>query len=213
MIITHYGGEFFKVQTGDTTIAFNPVGKDSMFKTSRFGANVALVSLNHDDFNGVDQLSYGDKVPFVISGPGEYEVGGIFIKGFPTETVYKKEKRINTIYSVIFDNISLCFLGALSDPKSITNETKEGVGDVDILFVPIGGGDVLTPAAAHEASLLFDPKMIIPMHYEGEGKGSSLTTFLKEAGDGAETLEKLTIKKKDLEGKEGDIVVLKSNTD
>lgn len=218
MIITYYGGEFFKVQTGDITIAFNPIGKDSTFKTSRFGANVALISLNHADFNGADQLSYGDKVPFIVSGPGEYEVGGIFIKGFPTETVYKKEKRINTIYSVLFDNISLCFLGALSDPKSIGSEIKEGVGDVDILFVPIGGlpgqvNDVLTPSAAHEASLLFDPKMVIPMYFEGEGKGSPLATFLKEAGDGAETLEKLTIKKKDLEGKEGDIVVLKSNAD
>ena len=213
MIITYYGGEFFKIQTGDITIAFNPIGKDSTLKTSRFGANVALVSLNHDDFNGAGELNYGDKVPFVISGPGEYEVGGIFIKGFPTETVYKKEKRINTIYSVMFDNISLCFLGALSDPKSIGSETKEGVGDVDILFVPIGGGDVLAPSTAHEASLLFDPKMIIPMYYEGDGKGSPLATFLKEAGNGAETLEKLTIKKKDLEGKEGEIVVLKSNAD
>lgn len=213
MIITHYGGEFFKVQTGDTTIAFNPVGKDSTFKTSRFGANVALISLNHADFNGAGELKYGDKVPFVISGPGEYEVGGIFIKGFSTETTYKKEKRINTIYSVVFDNISLCFLGALSDPKSIGSETKEGVGDVDILFVPIGGGDVLAPSAAHEASLLFDPKMIIPMHFDGDGKGSPLAIFLKEAGNGAETLEKLTIKKKDLEGKEGEIVVLKNSAE
>lgn len=211
MIITYYGGEFFKLQTGDTVIAFNPIGKDSTLTSSRFGANVALVSLNHEDFNGTDQLSYGDKVPFVISGPGEYEVGGVFIKGFSTETVYKKEKRINTVYSVTFDNISLCFLGALSDPKSITSETKEGAGDVDILFVPVGGGDVLSPALAHEASLLFDPKIIIPMHFEGEGKTSPLGVFLKEAGNGAETLEKLTIKKKDLEGKEGEIVVLSSS--
>lgn len=220
MIITYHGGEFFKVQTGDTIIAFNPAGKDSAFKTSRFGADVALITLNDVDFNGADQLSYGDKAPFVLSGPGEYEVKGIFIKGFSTETSYKKEKKINTVYSVTFDNISLCFLGALSDPKAITNEMKEGVGDVDILFVPIGGlpgqglpgqgGDVLAPAAAHEASLLFDPKIIIPMHFEGEGKSGPLATFLKEAGNGATNMDKLTIKKKDLEGKEGDIVVLKN---
>lgn len=187
-------------------------------KTTRFGANVALISLNHPDFNGVEQLSHGDKIPFVISGPGEYEAGGVFIKGFSTETTYKKEKKINTIYSITFDNISLCFLGALSDPKSIGSEIKEGIGDVDILFVPIGGApgqgiDVLTPAAAHEVSLLFDPKIIIPMHFEGEGKTSALTVFLKEAGDEATTLEKLTIKKKDLEGKEGEIMVLKNNAD
>jgi L-ascorbate metabolism protein UlaG (beta-lactamase superfamily) len=213
MIITYYGGEFFKVQTGDITIAFNPIGKNSKWKSSRFGADVALISLNDPDFNGAGELTYGDREPFVISGPGEYEVKGIFIKGFPTETLYKKEKKINTIYSVMFDNISLCFLGALSDPKSITNETKEGVGDVDILFVPVAGGDVLTPAAAHDASLLFDPKIIIPMHLEGEGKSSPLATFLKEAGNGATTAEKLTIKKKDLEGKEGEIIILKNSAE
>jgi len=210
MIITYYGGEFFKIQTGDVTIAFNPIGKDSKMKSSRFGANVALVTLNDADFNGADQLSYGDKAPFVISGPGEYEVKGIFIKGFPAETTYKKEKMVNTIYSVMFDNISLCFLGALGDPKAITNETKEGVGDVDVLFVPVGGGDVLSASGAHDASLLFDPKIIIPMHYEGEGKGSPLGQFLKEAGNGATETDKLTIKRKDLEGKEGEIVVLKN---
>lgn len=210
MIITYYGAEFFKIQTGDITIAFNPVGKDSKWKSSRFGANVALVSLDDGDFNGAEQLSYGEKAPFVISGPGEYEVKGIFIKGFSAETTYKKEKKINTIYSVMFDNISLCFLGALGDPKAITNETKEGVGDVDVLFVPVGGGDVLSPGAAHDASLLFDPKIIIPMHYEGEGKGGTLAQFLKEAGDGATETDKLTIKRKDLEGKEGEIVVLKN---
>lgn len=210
MIITYYGGEFFKVQTGDTTIAFNPVGKESKWKTSRFGADVALVSLNHDDFNGADQLSYGERRAFVISGPGEYEVKGIFIKGFPVETTYKGGKKINTVYSVFFDNISLCFLGALGNPKAINSETKEGIDDVDVLFVPIGGGDVLSPAAAHEASLLFDPKIIIPMYIEGEGKGTPLAMFLKEAGDGATEADKLTIKKKDLEGKEGEIVVLKN---
>ena len=88
MIITYYGGEFFKVQFGDTTLAFNPISKDSKLKSSRFGADIVLSTTYHSDFNGVEQVSHGDKKPFVISGPGEYEVKEVFIKGLPSESKY-----------------------------------------------------------------------------------------------------------------------------
>jgi hypothetical protein len=74
MIITYYGSEFFKVQFGDTTLAFNPISKDSKLKPSRFGADIVLTSARHADFNGIEQVSHGDKKPFVIDGPGEYVV-------------------------------------------------------------------------------------------------------------------------------------------
>src|SRR3989344_2693582 len=61
MIITYLGGEFVKVQFGDTVVAFNPVSKDSSLKTSKFGADVVLSSINHEDMNGVDQISFGEK--------------------------------------------------------------------------------------------------------------------------------------------------------
>ena len=71
MIITYLGVEFFKVQFGDTTIAFNPISKDSKFKPTRFFSDIALVSLNNPDMNGTENLSYNGKDTFVISGPGE----------------------------------------------------------------------------------------------------------------------------------------------
>ena len=73
MIITYQGVEFFKVQFGDTILAFNPISKESKFKPTRFFADVALISANHSDFNGAENLSYNGKDPLVISGPGEYE--------------------------------------------------------------------------------------------------------------------------------------------
>ncbi|GMQ95407.1 MAG: MBL fold metallo-hydrolase [Patescibacteria group bacterium] len=215
MIITYYGGEFLKVQTGDTTLVFNPFGKDSSFahdkKSPRFGADVVFVSVNDKDFNVVGQLLHGEKDPFVISGPGEYEVKGVFIKGFITETTYSGKKRINTIYSVLCDGIHLCFLGALGSLDSVTSEIKGSIGGPDILFVPIGGGDVLSPSSAGKISLAFVPKVIIPMHYDEKNGKSSLRTFLGEEGrKKVDPLDKLVIKKKDLEEKVGEIVVLKA---
>ena len=103
MIITYHGSEFIKAQTGDVVVAFNPVGRKSTFKESRFGSDIALVSLNHHDFNGVEQLTYKDKEPFVISGPGEYEVHGVFVKGLLTKSKYDKKDCINTVYTMKFD--------------------------------------------------------------------------------------------------------------
>jgi L-ascorbate metabolism protein UlaG (beta-lactamase superfamily) len=210
MVITHYGGEFFKIQFGDATLALNPVSKYSKLKSTRFGADVALVSLNNLDFNGVDQIGFGEKLPFIISGPGEYEIKDIFIKGFKALSKYGGEERINTIYSIALENMNLCFLGAIGTPE-LSAETKEALGDIDIVFLPIGGEGVLTAAEANKLATSLEPKMIIPMHFDGVGDKKALITFLKESGsEDVKPVEKLTIKKKDLEGKEGDVVVLSS---
>jgi hypothetical protein len=206
MVITHHGKQFVKLQVGDVVVAYNPISKESKEKSSKFGADIGLVSLNHPDFNGTDQLSYGEKTPFIISGPGEYEVKEIFIKGFPVETTYHGEKKINTAYSVLFEGINVCFLGALPSAAAITADLKEKLGDIGILFVPICGGDVCSVDEANKVAVNLEANIIIPMDYDD----TSLKTFLKEGGDGAEVLDKLTIKKKDLMERQGDIVVLKS---
>ena len=212
MIITSLGLQFFKIQHGDFVLAVNPVSKKSRSplagKPAHFGADIALVSMNHPDFNGVENLSHGDRAPFVISGPGEYDRRGTPIRGFLTKTHYGGEERLNTVYSFVIDGIRLCFLGPVDSSGLSDPSIWEGIGDVDILFLPIGGSDVLTPAQAYKLSLSVEPKVIIPMHYK-EG-GSELKKFLEEAGEKVSPEEKYTVKKKDLEGKEGEVIVLAS---
>lgn len=204
MIITSYGVGCLKVQFGDTTIAVNPISKDSKQKAPKFGADIALVSVNDVDHNGVENSSHGDRAPFVISGPGEYEIKGIFIKGFPSTTSYSGSDQINTIYHVALEGMNLCFLGALGS-ADLKSETTEALDGIDVLFVPVGGNGVLSPAQAYKLAVNLAPKIIIPTHFDP----TSIKTFLKEAGsDVKDAVDKLTLKKKDLDGKEGDIVVL-----
>lgn len=207
MIITYLGLESFKLQVGDLSIALNVPSKDSSHKVSKFGADVTLSSLIHEDMNGGAEFSHGDKHPFVIQGPGEYEVKGVFIQGLPGVSEYDGENRINTIYTIVFDNMRVCFLGAQS-VKTLTAETKEGINEVDILIVPIGGEGVLDPASAYQLAVSLEPKIIIPMHYDKK----SLETFLKEGSQqAADMVEKLTIKRKDIESSEGKIMVVKQS--
>jgi L-ascorbate metabolism protein UlaG (beta-lactamase superfamily) len=214
MVISYLGGESFKIQFGDTVIAYNPVSKDSKLKSTTFGSDIALISYNHEDFNGAENAARGDKAPFVISGPGEYEIKGVFVKGLPSKSTYgtkSGEERSNTIYIVSLENMNLCFLGALGS-ADLSSETLEELEDVDILFVPVGGEGVLNATEADKLAVKLEPHIIIPMHYGSIGVPKALELFLKEAGESSpEKVDKLTLKKKDLEGKEGDIIVLEAS--
>src|SRR3990167_7914776 len=118
MIITYFGKQFFKIQQGEMILAFNPVSKSS--KTginSHFGADIAFVTTNHPDYNGLEQLSHGERVPFAITGPGDYEVKEVFIKGVLSDALIEGKKYVNTIYVFSVDNISIVFLGALANSE------------------------------------------------------------------------------------------------
>ncbi len=208
MIITYLGKQFFKIQQGDLVIAFNPISKDSKsdIKASRFGSAIAFSTTNHPDYNGFDMVSHGDTTPFEINGPGDYEVKNIFIKGILTETELSGKKYINTIYSLSIENISICFLGALK-AGALTTEVRGQIEEPDILFVPVGNDELLSASEAYKLATTLEPKIIIPMDYDDK----SLKAFLKEGGqDKVAPLEKLTIKAKELVGREGEIVVLSS---
>jgi L-ascorbate metabolism protein UlaG (beta-lactamase superfamily) len=139
-----------------------------------------------------------------VNGPGEYEVGEVTARGYGVETTYEDEKRYNTIYQVTLEGINMVFLGALGT-EAIDPQILGELGDIDILFIPIGGGDVLDVPAASKLATKLEARCIIPMHYTD----AALKAFLKEEGvDNGKPLEKLTVKKKDLLEMESDIVVL-----
>ncbi len=211
MIITYFGEQFFKIAQGEMVLAFNPVNKASKSSISaHFGADIAFITTNHPLYNGVEQLSHGERMPFVINGPGDYEVKEVFIKGIISDALISDKKHINTIYSFLLDNINIAFLGALSNPE-ISKEAHEAIDNPDILFIPIGGKNVsreinlLDAKSSAKLALELEPKLIIPMSYDN----NTLKMFLKEIGeDKAEVVDKLTLKLKDLEGKEGEIIIL-----
>ena len=208
MIITYLGKQFFKIAQGDLTIAFNPISKDSKSgeKISRFGSAIAFSTINHPDYNGFENVIHGETVPFEVRGPGDYEIKDVFIKGVGTTTLIDGKKYINTIYSLTIENMSLCFLGALKS-SALDTAIRGQIESPDILFVPIGNAELMSPGEAYKLAVSFEPKIIIPMEYDEK----SLKAFLKEGGqESVKALEKLTIKSKELIGREGEIIVLSS---
>lgn len=204
MIITHHGGQCFKVSFGDTTLVFDPISKKSKLAPVKFGSDVAFISMHHPDFDGKEQVAHGTREPFVVEGPGEYEIGEVTARGYGVETTYDGKPRINTIYQVVLEGINMVFLGALNDPE-IDPKILGELGTIDILFTPIGGGDVLEVPQASKLAVKLEAKLVIPMHYDAQ----ALKAFLKEEGsEDTKPVDKLTIKKKDVDVMTGDIVVL-----
>lgn len=211
MVITHHGGQCFKVTFGDLTLVFDPIAKAGTLPGVRFGADIALVSRKHPNMNGTAEVTYGDKEPFLIMGPGEYEKNGVTIQGFLTKSQYALDKGMheatNTVYAVKLEGMTLVHLGALSDPM-LGQDAREAIDEIDVLFVPVGGDGVLSASEAKKLCTVLEPRIIVPMHWSGMGEPKALETFLKEEGGEAETVEKLTLKKKDALDKEGAIIVI-----
>lgn len=208
MIITYHKEGFVKVQQGDLVVAFNPISREIDPKATRFGADLCLVSLNSPSFNGCDSVTFGNKEPFIINGPGEYEIDGIFVYGYPSEGT---DGQVNTIFATEIDGIRICHLGALANP-TLDPKTLEDIGVVDILFIPIAGGPVLSPKDAAKLATSLEPKVVVPLMIEGKGGEEALKTFNKEIGGSAESrVDKLTVKRKDIEGKEDEVIIIQAS--
>lgn len=206
MIIQKAGGYCFKLSQGAVTVAVNPPSQKSKQKVPKFGADIVVVSLPHEDWNGVETASHGDKEPFVVSGPGAYEVGDIRITGYATEASYDDVVSAigNTVYVIEMDGIRVLVLGALSLAK-LPSEVRSELDDIGIVLVPIGSG-ALNPKAAHELVTSIEPKAVIPYSV---GDEKSLSAFLKtEGATESKSIDKFTVRSRELQAMDGDVVLL-----
>lgn len=153
--------------------------------------------------NGAEEAGRGEKQPFVVFGPGEYEIKEITASGFPSGSTYGGEGRINTVYSIRFDGLNVMYMGALGD-LDLPSELLE-MDSPDVLIVPVGGDGTLSPAEAAKIAVKLEAKIVIPILYDDK----SLKTFLKEASaEGTKSVDKLTIKPRDVAGKQNEVVIL-----
>jgi len=205
MILTFHEGACIRAQAGDTTLVFGPVSKKSKnFKPTNFGADIAFISLAHADMNGAEEAARGDKQPFIISGPGEYEVKDVVAAGFASGSRWGGEARTNTIYSIHFDGLSVMYLGALGD-LDLPSDLLE-MDAPDVLIAPVGANGALSPAEAQKLAVKLEAKIVVPILYDEK----TLKQFLKETGENVKPIDKLTIKPRDVVGKQGEVVVLSS---
>ena len=205
MNINWYGQGCFKIvsqksRNGSVNILINPPEKESGLRSPKLEADIILFS-NPED-KKISEVS--GKESFLVTGPGEYDVKEVYIQG-----IYDKK---NTIYTIETEGIRICHLGKFSQ-RELTSQQTEIIGEIDILMIPVGGGEVIAAKEAIKIMTQIEPKITLPMYYKIpklKKKLEGVDKFLK--GMGKQTIEfqdKLVIKHKDLSQDGVEIVVLK----
>lgn len=214
MNVIWHGFSCFKIQEQgqgkEVTVVTDPFSPEDGKKLSRaLTADVVTVSHDHERHNNV--MAVGGE-PFVIDGPGEFEVKDVFVTGVPTyhDMVDGKEKGTSTMYYITVGDVHIVHLGDLKHP--LEEKHMEEFHNIDILFVPVGGGDVLNAKQAAEVVSQLEPRIIIPMHYKTGGFGAKfdgVEPFLKAMGmTKPEVLPKLKLSSKELPQEETKIILL-----
>jgi L-ascorbate metabolism protein UlaG (beta-lactamase superfamily) len=189
MEIAWYGLSCFRLmERGLAAVVIDPYDDTVGYGALRLKADVVCVSHDAPGHNCIEAVK-GEKR--VITGPGEFEIGGVFITGISTrhaaEASGKKKKSdakdANTLYLLDFNGLTVAHLGDLDYVP--TQQQIENLGAVDVALVPIGGGGGLNASQAAEVISLLEPSIVVPMHFrtpEISLKLDTLNKFVKEMG-------------------------------
>ena len=166
MEIWSLGHAGFRLKGKEVTLVIDPPAPNYGYSLKGISADIVCVTHDHPGHNNVKGLG---GTPYVVHGPGEYEVGGVLITALRTFHDAKKgeERGGNTIYLIHMDDLLICHLGDLGHALS-ANQQQEANG-ADVLMVPVGGHTTIDAAAAAEVVGAVEPSIIIPMHYGPNG--------------------------------------------
>jgi L-ascorbate metabolism protein UlaG (beta-lactamase superfamily) len=184
MEITWYGHSCFRFSERNMASVVTDPYDSATIGYSPLKLKADIVTISHDaaGHNNADAVK---GTSHTFTGPGEYEVGGVFITGVQTNGHSKNDngEPPNTLYVFDYDGLTIAHLG---DLKKVPSQTQvEALGSVNVVLVPVGGGGGLNAAKAAEAVSLLEPNIVIPMHFslpESKLPLDSLDKFLKEMG-------------------------------
>ncbi len=199
--VQYLGHSCFRLRGRDGIVLCDPFDSSVGLDLGRPTAHIVTSSNAtpaHNHVSAVRPLRDQEE-PFLINGPGEYEVRNVLITGVRTYLDKEGDAQhgFNTVYTIYLDDVVFCHLGNLT--HELTGTQLDEIGNVDVLFVPVGGGNALKPAEAASVIGQVEPRMVIPMHYATNQLSFEydllpLDKFIHEMGlkDG-EPQEKLTI--------------------
>jgi L-ascorbate metabolism protein UlaG (beta-lactamase superfamily) len=215
MDITWYGLSCFRIREGGVTVVCDPYDKSVSAGAPKLRADIVTTSHLRPGHSAIDRVAGDVKV---LSGPGEYEVKNVFVSALATYHRKQKETPLerNIAFFFEFGDLTVGHLGDIGEIPLQSEIEELNVGEVDILLVPVGGGDTLDPTRAVEMIGLLEPRIVIPMHYQHADLAPALAAtlepvdkFLKEFGVTVpEPLEMLKVSKSSLPD-ETQVVLLK----
>lgn len=203
MQIQYFGLSSFKISTKEATIITDPFHKDSGLTPPRGAADILILAeKNKKLYSAISGIS-GEH--FDITDPGEYDIKGVTVTGIPL----KQDEKYVTVFLIESEDLRILNLTHIKE-FNMKEDEVEALGEIDILVLPVGGNTVMSASTAAKVVNEIEPKIVIPSHYKMKELIVDLDSpdkFIKEMGGKKEDMEKLTVKKKDLQ-EEGTKVIM-----
>ena len=170
--IQYLGHSCFRLRGRDGIVLCDPFDRSVGLDIGRPTAQIVTVSHDHPDHANLAAVKPMRERIFTIDGPGEYEVSGVMIAGVRTFHDKRKGAELgnNTVYVIHLDDVIFCHLGDLG--HELTTHQLDEIGNVDVLFIPVGGGETIGPSEAVSVISQIEPRIVIPMHYAMPGQRS-----------------------------------------
>jgi L-ascorbate metabolism protein UlaG (beta-lactamase superfamily) len=180
--ISWYGHACFRIREAGVAIVTDPYSRAIGLTLPRMRADIVTISHGHEGHSRTRGLRGH---PQILQGPGEYEVGGVFITGVPTfhDDNRGSSRGQNVAFLFDFRGLTVCHLGDLG--HTLAQEQVEMLNGVNVLLVPAGGGSTLSASDAAQVVGQIEPNIVIPMHYHTPGLARDLapvSRFLKAVG-------------------------------
>jgi L-ascorbate metabolism protein UlaG (beta-lactamase superfamily) len=175
MQIQWFGQSAFRFAAGDTTVFIDPLG-DVATLAGRGGLNVEyppiegvsadllLVTHEHADHNGVERIDGEPVVLRSTAGRLDSPIGEVVAVASEHDDEAGTRRGPNTIFVFALDGIRVAHFGDFGQ-RALRDEQAKAIGDIDLIFVPVGGGATIDGEQAAGVVQRLGPRWIVPMHY------------------------------------------------
>lgn len=210
MQIHYFGLSSFKIVTKDATVITDPFDKESGLTPPRGAADIIILSEKNNKLYSATSGISGE--PFLINDPGDYDLKGVTVTGIPLKQDDGKDGKGRHVSAILIEAEDIRILDLTHIREfNMKEDDLDDLGEIDILILPVGGNSVLTAKDASKIAHEIEAKIVIPSHYAIDGLKlpyEKVDGFIKEMGGKSENMEKLLIKKKDLDPEKMQIITL-----
>lgn len=185
MRVAWYGQSAFRLQTDGASVFIDPFG-DVSGLTSRgiqweypaienVAADLVLVTHEHTDHNGIEAVQGSPQVLRSTAGRLPSAVGEVLAIAAEHDASAGTERGPNTIFVFALDGLRVAHFGDFGQ-SALREEQAAAIGQVEMVFMPVGGGPTIGAAEAAEIVERLSPRWVVPMHYR-----TSRVNFLEPA--------------------------------
>ena len=127
-------------------------------------ADLLLVTHEHADHNAVEVIGGSPQILRSTAGTFESPLGEVVAIASEHDDVAGTQRGPNTIFCFALDGLRLCHFGDFGQ-AALRPEQQQAIGEVDVLFLPVGDGPTVGGERAAAIVRALSPRVVVPMHY------------------------------------------------